>query len=87
MSYTYFQDFISDDGDPITVEYSFAGGSDTNYSPLHGASGGDGYEVEIIKAWGRNDEKDVALSDAEYERMCNWLAEHHVDEPDEDDYL
>ena len=51
MARTYFEDFDRDDGSRVTVEYSFAGGSETSYSPLSGASGGDPCEVAIVKAW------------------------------------
>jgi hypothetical protein len=48
---TYFQKFTKDNGTPIEVEYSFAPGSETTYSPAYGACGGDACEVEIIKSW------------------------------------
>lgn len=122
MPRTFFQDFNRDDGTPITVEYSFASGSPTTYSPMYGASGGDPCEVEIVSAWPntpeynalQNDRHALAehyfpplirgidpapqgriakidewlaameatckLTDAEDERMCSWLAEHHVDD-------
>lgn len=51
MPRTFFQDFKRDNGDPITVEYSFSSGSETTYSPMYGASGGDPCEVEIISNW------------------------------------
>lgn len=51
MAQTFFQDFNRDDGSPVTVEYSFAGGSPTTYSPAFGAVGGDGCEVEIVACW------------------------------------
>lgn len=111
MPHTHFQDFTRDDGSPVTVEYSFRGGSETSYSPLYGASGGDGCEVEIVSVMPNTPEYEelcrayldapasastqareamnaakaaAALTDAENERMCAWLAEHHVDEPDDD---
>jgi hypothetical protein len=127
MARTFFQDFKRDNGDPVTVEYSYAPGSETTYSPLSGACGGDACEVEIVTAWpntqeyndlhsrktdlenfmlGKSvawltgadtireeiaelakhiDEADEAsrLTDAETERMTDWLIEHHVDEPHE----
>lgn len=58
MPQTYFQDFTKDDGTPITVEYSFSPGSETSYSPMYGAVGGDACEVEIISSWPRNEEFD-----------------------------
>lgn len=51
MTATSFQDFTRDNGDPVTVEYSFRPGSDPTYSPMYGAEGGDPAEVEIIKVW------------------------------------
>lgn len=123
MARTFFEDFTRDDGSPVTVEYSFAGGSPATYSPLNGAVGGDGCEVEIVSVTpntpeyerlcsevlylgGRHDiaalsadarqrlqeldesiaieKRRVALTDAENERMCNWLAEHHDDASDDE---
>jgi hypothetical protein len=123
MPRTYFQDFIRDDGSPVTVEYSFQRGSPTTYSPMYGADGGDGCEVEIVSVMpntpeyerlcsevlylgGRHsiaamsaearlclqeldesiaiEKRRVALTDAENERMCNWLAEHHLDQSDDE---
>jgi hypothetical protein len=126
MPRTFFHDFNRDDGTPVTVEYSFASGSPTTYSPLNGACGGDPCEVEIVSSWPntpeynalQNDRRALAehyfpplirgidpsvpgpieriderlaameaackLTDAEHERMCAWLAEHHVDEPEDD---
>jgi hypothetical protein len=51
MARTFCQDFARDDGRWVTVEFSYAGGSDTTYSPMNGACGGDGCEVEIISVW------------------------------------
>jgi hypothetical protein len=51
MTRTFFEDFTRDNGLPVTVEYSFAGGSPTTYSPRFGADGGDPCEVEIVQAW------------------------------------
>jgi hypothetical protein len=130
MPRTFFQSFNRDDGSPVTVEYSFASGSPTTYSPLNGACGGDPCEVAIVSCWpntpeynalvcdrnalaehylpqlltrgvvvpkdkriARLDERLEAmeaackLTDAEDERMCAWLAEHHVDEPDDEPYF
>lgn len=51
MPETFFQDFTRDDGSPVTVEYSYSPGSETTYSPMSGACGGDGCDVEIVTAW------------------------------------
>lgn len=130
MTRTYYQDFVKDDGRPVTVEYSYRGGSETTYSPHSGAVGGDGCEVEIVdvmpatpefdelsRRWldltchptfgtpispillsMRADEdrellqeikddmaaarKAIALTEAEEERITQWLIENHKD----DDY-
>ena len=132
MSRTFFQDFVKDNGQPVTVEFSYSGGSETTYSPHSGASGGDGCEVMIVSVMPNTPEYEalcrrsldlshgtpgtahdgpihpgligpetraelvdldeqieaaksaVALTDAENERMCDWIAEHHIDEPDDD---
>jgi hypothetical protein len=121
---TFFQDFKLDNGAPITVEYGYAVGSETTYSPMSGACGGDPCEISILSAWPNTpdfnelcrrfndlDWKSTGLtpierlrrfilrmrikfaewrcqpSDAERERMEEWLIEHHVDEPDESDYI
>ena len=62
MAQTFFQDFTKDNGMPITVEYGFSPGSETTYSPMHGASGGDPCEVEIVSSWPRNEEYDRLIS-------------------------
>ncbi len=51
MRQTFFHDFKRDNGDPVTVEYSYSPGSETTYSPHSGAHGGDACEVEIVTAW------------------------------------
>src|ERR1700733_8287091 len=51
MPRTFFQDFKRDNGDPVTVEYSYSVGSETTYSPHSGACGGDPCEVEITAWW------------------------------------
>lgn len=62
MPRTFFQDFTRDDGSPVTVEYSFRGGSEASYSPMFGASGGgDACDVEIVT---------VMPNTEEYERLC-----------------
>lgn len=58
MAQTFFQDFAKDNGAPITVEYSFAPGSETTYSPMNGAVGGDPCEVEIVNSWPRSEKYD-----------------------------
>lgn len=64
MPRTYFADFVKDDGRPITVEYNFASGGETTYSPLYGADGGEGCEVEIV---------DVMPNTEDYEFLCREL--------------
>jgi hypothetical protein len=49
------QDFCLDDGRPVTVEYTYRPGSETTYSPMYGADGGDGCEVEITNCWPRSE--------------------------------
>lgn len=61
MGATYFENFARNDGSLVTVEYSYSPGSETTYSPMYGASGGDGCEVEIISSW-----PDTAV----FERLC-----------------
>lgn len=51
MPQTFFQDFNRDNGNPITVEYSYSPGGETDYSPAFGASGGDPCEVTIVSSW------------------------------------
>lgn len=131
MAETFFQDFNRDDGSPVTVEYSYSPGSETTYSSMSGACGGDGCEVEIVTAWpntqGYNDlhsrkvdlensmlgksvhwlmgadsireeitelakqiddaDEACRLTDVERERMADWIIEHHVYEPCEEDYF
>lgn len=58
MPATYFQDFTRDNGLPVTVEYSFSPGSETTYSPMYGADGGDAAEVELVDAWPNTPEFD-----------------------------
>lgn len=126
MTATHFQDFKLDDGSPITVEYTYGAGSETTYSPMFGACGGDGCEVSILKAWpnapayerlaGRRNDLTFLNSrpirrrpwhwiplaivsarmrwqefwcqptDAQRERMEDWLIEHHEYEPYEPEY-
>lgn len=62
MARTYFQDFEKDDGTAITVEYGVEGSySETAYSPMHGADGGDAPEFSILESWPRSEE---------YEKLC-----------------
>lgn len=93
MALTYFQDFLRDDGSPITVKYSFRN------------LGGGGCEVDLVdvmpntsefEAWCAQsvaarfcadvipmDVEIKAAKDAidltadECDRMIAWLAEHH----------
>lgn len=49
---TYFQDFVRDNGTPVTVEYAVEGSySPDTYTPMHGADGGDAPTFSIINAW------------------------------------
>lgn len=73
MAQTYFQDFIRTSGEVITVEYTYTAGSDTTYSPLYGADGGDGAEIEILKAWIEPSGEDIQLPDEERERYEEWI--------------
>lgn len=60
---TFFQDFETDDGRPVTVQYSYEDGGEC---------------VCIWKSW-REDmtgAEDVTLTQAEDDRMCAWIAEH-----------
>jgi hypothetical protein len=118
---THFQDFLLDDGSPVTVEYSVSGSySPTTYSPMHGADGGDAPEFCVLKAWPKAPQYDALVqrwsvlewaswvtpwqylvwcwlglrirvadwavrpSTAERERMEAWLAEHHVQDYDDE---
>lgn len=78
MARTFYHDFKRDDGSEVTVEYGYRGGSPTTYSPHSGADGGDGAEVEIVKAF--DDGGDVKLTDAECERAEAAIFETHVDD-------
>lgn len=51
MGETYFQNFTRDNGKPVTVEYGYSPGSDTTYSPMYGAVGGDGCDIQIVTSW------------------------------------
>jgi hypothetical protein len=44
-------DFKKDNGLPVTVEFEHSPGSETTYSPMFGACGGDGCEVSITSVW------------------------------------
>ncbi len=62
---TFFQDFKTDNEEPVTVEYSYEHGD----------------YVCIWESWREPDELgdvaiDVKLTDAEDERMCAWIMEH-----------
>lgn len=49
---TYFQDFIRDDGSPVTVEYSTTGGEPNFDYPGHICDGGgSGPEICIVESW------------------------------------
>lgn len=49
---TYFQDFVRDNGLPVTVEYSSTGGEPNFDYPGHICDGGgSGPEIVILKAW------------------------------------
>lgn len=80
---THFYEFARDDGTVVTVEYGVRGSySPTTYSPHSGAYGGDVPEFEIIKAFSDTSD-DVTLTDAEEQKVYDYLAEHY--EEDEED--
>ena len=52
MSRTHFQDFVRDNGLPITVEYSATGGEpDFDYPGHICDGGGSGPEIVILRSW------------------------------------
>lgn len=71
-------DFEKDNGQPVTVEFSYSPGSDMTYSPMYGACGGDGCEVYVISSWPR---------DAGYDYLCgryndlSWNRHHALMRP------
>lgn len=83
MPRTYFADLIRDNGLPVTIEYSFACGSETTYSPLNGAESGDPAEASIVTAF--DDDGDVELTDAESERFEEHIIGTHVEDFDDGD--
>ncbi len=84
MPRTFFQDFDRDDETEVTVEYTISGGCAPHYGSMnYPGHPGEPPEVEIVKAF--NDAGAVTLTQAEDERMCLWIAENHIDEPDYDD--
>lgn len=44
-------DFVKDNGLPVTVDFTYSPGSETTYSPMNGACGGDPCEVSIDDSW------------------------------------
>lgn len=83
MARTYFTNADLSDGRGIVVEYSFAPGSETTYSPAFGADGGDAPEVEIVKAWMADDETLVELADEDREKIEMLIIATHEYEPDD----
>lgn len=86
---TYFQAFnrLDEAETEITVEYSISGGcAAQTYGPAENCYPAESLEVEIVSAWiddGSVEQRLVALTDAEDEKFCTWIAENHVDdEPD-----
>lgn len=76
MGATFFQDFTRDNGRPVTVEYSYSAGSETTYSPMFGACGGDGCEVSIVDSWPNTtsfERLHKCKSDLEVDRQKRWL--------------
>lgn len=71
---TYFHDFIRENGQVVTVEYTFREGSPTTYTPMYGADSGDPAECEIVKAWAGD--TDIELPDEERERYEVWIIEN-----------
>lgn len=66
MPQTFFQDFRTDNDEPVTVEYGYGPG---------------GEYAMILEAWREPDMPgdvaiDIKLSDKENDRMCDWIMEH-----------
>lgn len=80
MPRTFFQDFKTDNDEPVTVEYTYED---------HGNC------VVILASWREPEDLgdvavDVKLTDREDDRMCAWIAEHrHWSDHDDsgDDYV
>lgn len=95
MPRTHFQDFERDDGTPITLEFTATGGCPAHMGSLsYAGHPAEGPEIEIVGAYaetgryvspiGHPEVEPVTLTDAEDERMRQWLLENFVD--DHDDY-
>jgi len=87
MTRTFFEKFTRDDQETeIEVEYSISGGCPAHMGSLtYPGHPAEAPEVEIVKAWEVASEKDITLTDAEDERMCQWIIENHEDDgPDPD---
>jgi len=86
MAITHFTSFTRDDQETeIEVEYSFRGGCAAHYGSLnYPGHPAEPPEVEITKAYEIETEKEVTLTDTEYERMTLWIMENHFDDYDDD---
>lgn len=86
MAKTYLSDFDRDDETPVTVEYTISGGCAAHMGSLsYAGHPAEAPEVEFVKAF--NDAGPVVLTDAESERMYQWIIENHEDDgPDSDDW-
>lgn len=82
---TTFHEYTRPNGDVITVEYGFDGGSPTTYSPHYGACGGDGAEVTIVTAFDEiNDIDNVKLTDEECQIIEAQILENPPEFDDQD---
>jgi len=82
---TTFHEYTRPNGDVITVEYGFEGGSPATYSPHSGACGGDDAEVTIVTAFDEiNDIDNVKLTDEECEIIEAQILENPPEFDDQD---
>lgn len=95
MTRTHFLDWTRDDEAEmdITVEYTISGGCPAHMGSLnYPGHPAEAPEVEIVRAWvippkGESDKDapDITLTDAEVEKVCDYIIENHEDEgPPED---
>lgn len=70
---SYYQDLKLDDGSAVTVEYQWA------------AFSAELFQAIIVDVWRDRDDGSytVKLTDAERDRMEEWLVEHHPHPNDE----
>lgn len=97
MARTYFMDWTRDDEAEtgITVEYTISGGCPAHYGSLtypgHPAEAPE-VELLIVRAWvippkgvSDRDAPDITLTDAEYEKITDYIIENHEEDgPPED---